>query len=177
MKTFFLAIFIITFFSSCAPVLRADLMKQGTVNVNFPEMKENPGPYKGNLYILGGIISKTTATKEGALIEALHVPVDSRGYLRNLIATDGRFLALFPGKFLDPLIFREKREITLAGEFIGTRSGRIDEMEYSFPLFEIREIHLWAERKEYGYYEPYPYWYPPYPYWWHDPWWGPRYYW
>ncbi len=175
MRTFFLAFLVVTVFSSCAPVLRADLMKQGTVDVNFSALKEDPGPHKGKLYILGGIISKTTATEEGALIEALYVPVDSRGYLRNLVAINGRYLALFPGRFLDPLIFREKREITFAGEFLGKRPGSIDEMDYSFPFFEIKEIYLWPERRVYDYYyEPYPYWYPPYPYW-YDPWWGYRY--
>jgi hypothetical protein len=44
-------------------------------------------------------------------------------------------------------------------------------MEYSYPVFEIEQIYLWDERKEY-YYPVYPYYYP-YPYWWYDPWWRP----
>lgn len=161
---------------SCAPVLRVDLMQQGSFDVNFSDLEENPGLYKGELYILGGVIAKTTATKQGSLIEALYIPVDSRGYLKEFSPSGGRFLALYPGRFLDPLIFRERREVTLAGEFMEVREGYIDEIEFRFPLFEIKELYLWEVRKDYHYGEPYPYWYYPYPYWWYDPWWRYRYY-
>lgn len=169
-------IFISMILFSCAPVLRVDLMQQGSFDVNFSDLEDNPGLYKGELYILGGVIAKTTATKRGSLIEALYIPVDSRGYLKEFSPSGGRFLALYPGRFLDPLIFRERREITLAGEFVEMRKGYIDEIEYSFPLFDIKELYLWEVRKDYYYVEPYPYWYYPYPYWWYDPWWRYRYY-
>lgn len=162
---------------SCVPVLRKDLMDKGTYNISPSEIQENPIQYKGNLFIFGGIIVKTTVTKEGSLIEAIYVPVNSRGYLISLDAGNGRLLAIYRGKeILDPLIFKEKREITVAGEFIEMRKGLIDEAEYNYPLFEIKEIYLWPERKEYDYYyqPPYPswyFWYGPY----YDPWWdGPR---
>jgi outer membrane lipoprotein len=163
---------------SCAPVLRYDLMKRGIFDVRLSDIKKTPAPHRGKLFILGGIIVKTTATKEGSLIEASYVPVDSRGYLKNISASNGRFLALYKG-FLDPLIFRHKRELTIAGVFRGTRLGKIDEMNYTYPFFEIEELYLWEEMRDY--YRSYPY--PPsyYPYWrygpwwydpwWHDPWW------
>ena len=31
---------------------------------------------------------------------------------------------------LDPLVYRKGREITLAGDFVEVRKGKIDEMEY-----------------------------------------------
>jgi outer membrane lipoprotein len=160
--------------SSCAPVLRYDLMKTGIRDIRLSEMKENPAQYRGKLLILGGIIINTTVTKEGSLIEAVYVPVDSRGYLKGVRVSDGRFLAIFRGReLLDPVIFREKKEITLAGVFVGTRIGKIGEMEYIYPLFEIEEIYLWGEKRE----QYYPYWwYDPWwhEFWWYDPWWRYR---
>ena len=50
--------------------------------------------------------------------------------------------------------------ISAAGEFIGMRTGTIDEAEYLFPFFRIVDIYLWEERSSY-YYMP-----PPYPYYW-----------
>jgi outer membrane lipoprotein len=174
MKPSYLVLIVVMLLSSCAPVLRKDTLQKASFDLNFSEMRENPGHYKGRLYVLGGIIVQTTATKRGALIEALHVPVNSMGYFKSVSASGGRFLALYPGAFLDPLIYREGREITFAGRFVEARKGIIDEMEYVFPLFEIEELYLWAERKVY-YREPfYPTWY--YPYWWHDPWWRHHYY-
>lgn len=166
--------------SSCASVLRKDLMEEGIYDFNLSEVKQNPVSYEGRLFILGGIIVRTTVTKEGSLIEAIYAPVNSQGYLRGITATDGRFLAIFKGKeLLDPLIFSEKREITLAGRFIELRKGTIDEREYSYPFFEIEQVHLWKETRESNYYDYryYPYYYPPppyfryrqhyYPWWWY----------
>jgi outer membrane lipoprotein len=159
---------------SCGPVLREEFMKKAVIDINFPEVMGDPGPHKGRLYVLGGIIARTTATETGSRIEAMYVPVDSRGFLQGFGVSSVRFLAEFPGKFLDPLIYREGREITIGGEFVATRKGRIDEMEYEYPLFTIKELFLWHERKEYYREDPYPYQY--YPYWWYGPGWRYHYY-
>jgi outer membrane lipoprotein len=158
---------------SCAPVLRKDLMDSAVRDFSFSDLKQNPEIYKGRLFVLGGIIANTKATAEGSLIEALYVPVDSRGHLKELGTSHARFLALLPKEsgFLDPMIFRPDREITLAGEFIGTREGKIDEMEYRYLFFRIEEVYLWEEKTYYSpyYYDPYPW---DYPYWWYDrPYW------
>jgi outer membrane lipoprotein len=172
-KVFACFLFIIILFS-CAPVLREEFMRKADFEVRFSEIMEDPGLFKGRLYILGGIIAGTTATKTGSVIEALYVPVNIRGYLKSYRSSNIRFLAKFPGRFLDPLIYREGREITLAGEFVSTQKGRIDEMDYTYPLFNIKELYLWAERKEYYYDAPYPPWH--FPYWWYYPGWRYRYY-
>jgi outer membrane lipoprotein len=150
---------------SCAPVLSQQYMKEGIYNPNLTELKENPILNDGKLFIFGGIIVKTTATKEGSLIEAIYVPVTGRGYFKDWYSEGGgRFMALYKGKqILDPIIFSEKREITLAAEFIGIRKGKIGELDYDFPYFEIKEIYLWQDyqtRDPYYYYPP-PYYYPP----------------
>jgi outer membrane lipoprotein len=181
MKNPYLTIFICLLLFSCAPVLRHDFLNQGTYDVRLSEIRQNPALNKGRLFILGGIIVNTTITKEGSLIEAVYVPVTSRGHLKKLKASNGRFLALYRGKeLLDPVIYEEKREITIAGEFVETRKGKIGETEYDYPLFEIKEIYLWEEIRKKGYYYyipppfppylPYPHW--NYPHRYYDPWWG-----
>jgi outer membrane lipoprotein len=176
LKNAILIFFLISY--SCAPVLSKNLHQQGISGMSLMEIKENLPLNKGRLFILGGVIVKTTINSEGSLIEAIYVPVDSRGYLESLNTADGRFLAIYSSKdLLDPVIFREQREVTLAGELIGTRSGKIDEMDYVYPLFEITEIYLWREEKEYGryYYPPYPYYPPYYPYRYYNPYYPWRY--
>lgn len=153
---------------ACAPVIRKDLMDVGIRDVPLSEVRENPGLYRGKLFILGGIIASTRITPEGSLLEALHIPVDSRGYLTG--GADGRYLAMFPkgSGMLDPLIYSKGKRITVAAEFVEIREGKLDETQYAYPFFEIREIYLWEDR-------PQPYYYPYYPYYWWDypyPWWG-----
>ena len=162
---------------SCAPVLRRDVMDAGIREFSLADLKKNPEAYESSLFILGGIIITTKATSEGSLIEALYVPVDSRGYLKAIGTSQNRLLALFPQEdgFLDPMIFSEYREVTFAGEFRGLREGRIEEMEYTYPFFIIKDLYLWDEQIAYDYW---PYYYEPYPYWWDYPhWWYGRPYW
>ncbi len=158
---------------SCAPVLRQELMEEASLDVPFAELTRNPDLYRGRLFVLGGIIVGTKLTDRGSLIEAVYVPVNSLGYLRGVELSGGRFLALYPKEYglLDPVIYRRGREITVAGVLIGTEEGRIDEMQYSYPLFEIKELYLWEEREPYYIPPPYPYWYYPYPPYWWDPRW------
>lgn len=164
---------------SCAPVLSRDIMKQGLIAESLSAIKEEPAAQTGNLYILGGIVVKTSVTQEGSLIEAVFVPVDARGYLKDYDPAEGRFFAIYRDKgVLDPLIYSEKREITLAGTFIEMRKGKIGDMGYRFPYFEIKEIYLWKELRgrDYYFYGPPPYPYPYYyPYYYrhmmYDPWW------
>jgi outer membrane lipoprotein len=160
---------------SCAPVLNRELMKEGERNASLEELKANPDAYKGGLYILGGLIVETRLTDKGSQVEVLSVPVDSRGYLKESQRADGRFLAIYPRSkgLLDPVVYKKGREVTLAGEFLETKKGKIDEMEYVYPVFEIKQIYLWEEQTQYyNVYPYYPYYYYPYPYW-YNPYWGP----
>jgi len=159
---------------SCAPVLNRELMREGQRNISFDELRANPDVYKGRLYVLGGLIAETRFTEKGSQLEVLSVPVDSSGYLMENERSNGRFLAVYPKDkgLLDPIVYKKGREVTLAGEFREIRKGRIDEMEYDYPVFEIRQIHLFEEQQYYNRY-PYPYYpYYPYPYL-YDPYWGP----
>lgn len=160
---------------SCAPVLQKELMDSAVQDVSFNAVFADPDAYMNKLFILGGIIVDTKATAEGSLIEAIHVEVDDRGYLEDILPTTKRYLALLPkgSGFLDPLIYKKKRTFTIAATLIGTRDGKIDDMDYRFPLFRIEEIHLWPRETVHP--PPYPYWYGDpyfyYPYWWRDPYW------
>ncbi len=168
--------------SACSPVLNRDLMSQGQRGAPFIQLISAPDAYKGRLFILGGLIVETRLIEQGSQIEVLAVPVDSLGYLSSADRSSGRFLAVFPRSqgLLDPVVYKRGREITLAGEFVEARKGKIDDMEYVFPVFEIREIYLWEVRREHGmppnympYYNPSPFLYDPWgrPY--SNPYWPP----
>ncbi len=150
-------------------------MREGRRDASFEELKSNPDAYKGRLYILGGLIVETRLIEQGSQVEVLAVPVDYYGYLEENEKARGRFLALYPKEkgILDPLVFKKGREVTLAAEFRDIKKGKIDEMEYEYPVFEIRQIHLFEEPRDY--YDAYPYtrYYPyAYPYG-YNPYWGP----
>ncbi len=163
--------------SACAPVLDRELLREGARNIPLSQVREHPEAYQGRLFILGGVIVDTKVTDKGSQVEVLAVPVNAQGYLRDLDQYEGRFLALYPrtSGLLDPLIYKKGREVTLAGSFMENRQGKIDEMEYTYPVFEIKQVYLWEEQRDYYYMmQAYPYYYPyPYSYGWYDPWWQP----
>jgi outer membrane lipoprotein len=163
--------------SSCAtPVLYKGYMLEGERSVSFAALRENPDQYKGKLFILGGVIVRTRLIEAGSEIEALHVPVDAAGYFEEHGRSEGRYLALLPrdGGMLDPAVYRRGRRVTLAGEFFGIRKGKIDEMEYAYPEFRIKQVYLWPRERFSAYPPPYDFdpWFYPYPYFYGHAWWA-----
>jgi outer membrane lipoprotein len=138
---------------SCAPVLDKNIMEGASRDVSFAALRESPAQSQGRVFIMGGVIVRTKFTEEGTQIEAMHVPVDRYGAFEDSGRSEGRFIAL-------------------TGEFIGTRTGRIDEMSYTYPLFRIRQVYLWKQKKKYDH-PPHFYdrWFYPYPYYYRNPWW------
>jgi outer membrane lipoprotein len=134
--------------ASCSgPVLRSDLLNTGIHNPSMGQLSQDPLQYQGRIFILGGAIVSCTLTETGSLLEAVQIPVDSNGYLKETDPSTGRYLAFYPREFgvLDPLVYRGGRRITLAGKLSGTRLGKIDEMEYTYPYFEAIQVYLWDE--------------------------------
>lgn len=176
--------------AACSPVLRREFMDQGAREFDPRHLTETPEVFQGKLFVFGGVIVETRLVEQGSLIEAMFLPVDRYGYPNEDGPYQGRFLALYPRSrgILDPLIYKKGREITIAGEFLEPRSGKIEQMEYTFPMFEIRQVYLW-EASDYrwpGYsyypYYPYPHAYPSLGPWCRDAWgrsypcppfWGP----
>lgn len=168
MKTLIL-ISILLIVGCAPPVLKKELITQATV-ATPSEIKASPEASKGRLFILGGIIVGVKNELEGSMIEAIFMGVDQKGYLKEEYGP--RFFARTKD-FIDPVIYRTGRKVTIAGEFTGTLKGKIGDMEYEYLIFEIKDLYLWPEEKIYL--APPPWWYDPWYYWWYDPWWRYRY--
>jgi outer membrane lipoprotein len=146
-KLFFMG-FLLLLLASCSnPVLRSDLLEKGIRDVSLVHMAQNPSLYQGKLFILGGSIVSASLMETGSLVEAIYIPVDSKGYLRETGPATGRFLAFYARDLgvLDPVVYKVGRRVTLAGELVEMRPGRIGEMEYDFPYFNVRQLYLWEE--------------------------------
>ena len=150
--------------TGCAHVISEQLRLQVPPELTFKEVSRGPAKYQGKIVLWGGVIIKSTNSKEGTLIEVLEKPLGFRGQPKDVDVSEGRFLILHP-KYLDTAIYAQDREITVAGKVIGERTLPLGEIEYSYPVIAPKEMHLW-EREEPDY------WYPYWPYgWWGYPWW------
>ena len=154
----FLLAALLFFVSSCAesPIRRVYL-EHAARDVSIPVLQANPGLYKGRLFLLGGIIVNTTVTDEGSNVYAIYVPVDPDGIPQPSGGAGGRYIAIWPKSngTLDPLVYKKNLEITVAGEFVGLRKGRLDKTGYDYPVFRIEQIYLWRGEEYQPYYYPY----------------------
>ena len=160
---------LIFFASSCAPVISKGLRAQVDKEIRFEEVIQDPNAYQGKIILWAGVIIAAKNHKEGTLIEVLQKPVDMAGRPKDVDRSEGRFLALYDG-YLDVAIYAQGREVTVAGEIMGKRVLPLDEIEYTYPVISVKEIHLWSPKSEDRFY-PYPYWH--YPWGWYHPYWGP----
>ncbi|RZB33107.1 MAG: outer membrane lipoprotein [Desulfobacteraceae bacterium Eth-SRB2] len=157
-------------FIGCAPVISKGLRREISRDITFKKIIEDPDTCIGKTVLISGIILGSKNTKEGTLIEILQKPADMEGRPKDVDESDGRFLALYNG-YLDTVIYSRGREAAIAGEIKGKRVLPLDEIEYTYPLISIKEIHLFKPQKEKYYAYPYPHWY--YPPWCHYPYWYP----
>jgi len=156
-KVFCAIIILCCIFIGCAPIISKAIRKNVSDKLTFKEIIKDPEAYKGKTVLISGIILGSKNTKEGSLIEVLQKPADMEGRPKDVDESDGRFLALYDG-YLDTAIYNRGREAILAGEIKGKRVLPLDEIEYTYPLIAIKEIHLFKPKKEKFYTYPCPHW-------------------
>jgi outer membrane lipoprotein len=171
MKTGFRWVFLLVFLfllSGCAHVISNDLRKASDPSLTLRQVLENPSAFQGKTVVWGGEIIETLNQKDGSTqIEVFQKPLDWTDKPKETAASEGRFL-IRVDSYLDSYLYRQGREITVAGEILGEKLKPLGEMDYRYPLLLSKQIYLWPE-----------YSYPPYPsYYYYDPWWYyPRWYW
>ncbi|MEW6674706.1 MAG: Slp family lipoprotein [Nitrospirota bacterium] len=167
-----IALFLVLFFlPSCAHVISEGLREEAVKEIPFSEIVKNPDAHKGKTVIVGGEIINSRNLKEGTEIEVLQKPLDSQGRPKEVDISEGRFL-IFNIGYLDTAIYSRGRKITVAGTIKGKKTLHLGEIEYTYPVIEPKELHLWGKSVERYYIYPEPlwhlywssYWY--YPYWW-----------
>ena len=109
----------------------------------------------------GGEITRVENRAEETLVEIVQHELSSNGRPRSSNHSEGRFIARIPG-FLDPAIYAEGRQLTVAGSVESTLARQIGEHPYTFPVVAVDRYQLWQQRNErdvvfypffYGYYD------------------------
>lgn len=166
MKTIGRLIIALSFFmAGCAHVMSEQSLKLADRRITFEELKSAPESYVGKYVLLGGTIAGVKNAREGGELEVVQSPLDSTGMPEETNYSAGRFIVT-SSKFLDPLVYKSGRRVTVVGEVKGKKSRMIDEAKYTYPVVAEVELRLWEKYEtERYYYNPPPYYY--------DPFWGP----
>lgn len=113
--------------------------------------------YQGSTVRWGGVITATENKADHTLVFIAARALEDNEQPLTDSASDGRFVARFDG-FLDPLVYKTNRRLTVVGQIDGHLVRPIGEFDYRFPLVVVRDSRLFAEALR-----PRPYYYP-------DPW-------
>lgn len=128
--------------AGCAPkpIYRAS---PDLVQATPAQVARTPEPFSRGQVIWGGRIVAVTNRTDHTEIEMLGYPLDKSQRPQPRDATGGRFIAIVPG-YLEPLNYPPGSLMTLSGHLQGTRSGKVGEAAYAFPLVAVDDYHLWT---------------------------------
>lgn len=149
--------------AGCAHVVSDESMRLVDQSISFAMLRENPDKYVGSYVLLGGAVASLRNDKSGSHVEIVQYELNADDSPDQWSRSGGRFLAETPS-FIDPYVFKINRLVTVVGQVRGYKTQPLGEIEYTYPVISIREIHYWKTQE--AVYYPYPYYYPPYPYYW-----------
>ncbi len=118
----------------------------------------------------GGVITKVENKTDRTWIEIVRQDLSSNGRPIGSGRSDGRFIASFD-KFLDPVVYKSGRPLTVVGRIEAGITRPIGEYDYLFPMVAVEGSFLWEKRvpapaqpSPWLYYDP---WYHRWPYYHH----------
>jgi outer membrane lipoprotein len=103
--------------------------------------------HQGKNVMWGGIIVNSQNMQKGTLLEVLAYPLDKNHRPETKKPALGRFLAEHPG-YLETVVYAPGRHTTLVGTLGDTRTGKIGEADYLYPVVNTEQLHLWPTAEE-----------------------------
>lgn len=97
---------------------------------------------QGRTVLWAGVVIDSTNLADATRLEVLAYPLDTDQGPDLDREPVGRFLVRRSG-YLEPVDYRTGRAVTILGRLAGTRSGKVGEAPYDYPVVEAARIHLW----------------------------------
>ncbi|HMU30932.1 MAG TPA: Slp family lipoprotein [Nitrospira sp.] len=127
-------------------ILPDQLQQQIDPTVTFPELKANPSAYQGKTIMVSGIVVKSKRRKDQTEIEVLQIPTGTGAVpSKDRARSQGRFLAVKSGEFLDPAVVDAGTPVTVVGEVGPPVTRPMDDGEYTYPVLAITHLVDWDE--------------------------------
>ncbi len=127
--------------AACASTPRLDA--QGTDPTLTPNLpSENLDLSAGRRVHWGGVIITSRNQADESVVEILAYPLSDSGRPNTDSAPQGRFLAVKPG-YLETLDYGPGRIASFVGTLQPSRSGRVGDAEYRYPVLRVEQSALW----------------------------------
>ena len=154
--------------SGCAANPALSISQAVVDDVTLTQARSAADAYTGSTVRWGGVVTEVEnkADKTWVFVVGRELRDDEKPITDG--DSEGRFIASFDG-FVDPLVYKSGRPLTVVGGIEGSTVRAIGEYDYRFPVVAVRDSYLWEEpvktkviyapapRYDYYYYHPYPY--------------------
>ncbi|WP_432823524.1 Slp family lipoprotein [Trichloromonas sp.] len=130
--------------TACSTAVSKESMELVDPSVSFEVLHQDPDRYVGRYLLLGGAITDVRPSADGGSeLELVQLPTNNRGKVTATDNSDGRFIAQ-DTTYRDPAIYRNGRLVTLVGQVTGSKTARLGEMDYRYPVLTVHELRLWT---------------------------------
>ena len=109
--------------------------------VTFDMLQENPDAYRGKFVVFGGRIEAAEKQAAGIRLEIKQYALDRRELPDETTVSRGRFLTVVTGS-LDLSRCRRGRLVSIAGVIAGKEVLPYNGSDYTYPLVNAKEVHL-----------------------------------
>jgi outer membrane lipoprotein len=161
---------LLTVAAGCASKPRTSIGLAEVDDVTLTQARASADAYLGSLVRWGGVITEAENKVDETWVFLVSRALEDDEKPVSDGHSEGRFIASFSG-FVDPLVYKPGRPLTVVGSLRGSTVRAIGEYDYNFPLVTVRDSHLWPQPvRARVYYAPPPIWYydmhyyRPYPY-------------
>lgn len=100
--------------------------------------------HRGQHVMWGGAILSGKNLKNSTRLEVLAYPLDGDGWPERDQKPLGRFILSQKG-YLETADYGKGRIITVVGTVSGVERGKVGDSSYTFPLIQVRQLHLWEK--------------------------------
>ncbi len=127
-------------------ILPEQFRNQVDESVTFADLKADPSAHQGKTVMVSGIVLKSKRVKDRTEIEVLQIPTGSGAVpTKDRARSQGRFLAVKGGEFLDPAVVDAGTPVTVVGEVSPPVTRAMDDGEYTYPVIDVKHVVDWDE--------------------------------
>jgi len=155
---------------ACSSSIPAEIRLEPDGAPNVAKVREQVDLHISQPVRWGGVILNTENHENSSWVTIISQPLTAKGKPKSSKRSEGRFIAIVNG-FLEPLEFSDDRQITVTGHIGSSKTQKVGEYMYEYPVVEVDNYYLWPKKVEPNYVNRYTY-----PYHYYDPWYYPDYY-
>ena len=152
--------------AGCSSNIPAEIKHTQPGSPDVTQVLANPQAHLQKKVRWGGVILTTENRENASWVTIIAFPLNDRGEPQISDQSPGRFIAVVD-EFLEPLVYKNDRSITVTGSFSNTETINIGDFPYAYPVIQVDNYYLWPPKADVKDSD-----FPP---WWYDPWYYPYY--